>query len=148
MNPDQALVRRFAADPSRPLAVETNPLAASLRAELLRLADGRLEMAFAPGAEFLQGAQVIQGGVVGAMLDFAMGFVVMATLPEGLTTATAQLAVSYFKPVLAGRCTVAAEIERSGRTLAFTRATLRDASGTVLATATSVCSIFAAREPS
>ena len=148
MNPDQVLVRRFAADPSRPLAVDTNPLAASLHAELLRFVDGRLEMAFVPGAEFLQGAQVIQGGVVGAMLDFAMGFVVMATLPDGLTTATAQLAVSYFKPVLAGRCTVAAEIDRTGRTIAFTRATLGDAAGAVLATATSVCSIFAERKPS
>jgi len=147
LNEDQRLVIRFCDDPATPVAVDTNPLAAALAMVLVSIDRdaGKLVVRYTPRAQFIQAAGVVQGGAVGTMLDFAMGFLVMAVIPPEMTMATAQLSVSFQRAVRAGPVTANAELERCGRTTAFTRASLLDADGRLVATATAVSSIFPQR---
>jgi acyl-coenzyme A thioesterase PaaI-like protein len=94
VNPDQALLKRFLADPATPLAIDSNPLGGALRAKLLERKDGIVQIAFEPGREFLQGNGVVQGGIVTTMLDMTAAFAVLATLSDDRTAATASLTVS------------------------------------------------------
>jgi uncharacterized protein (TIGR00369 family) len=147
VNEDQRLVLRFCDDPSTPLAVDTNPLALALVMVLVSFDRnaGRLVVRYTPGAQFIQAAGAVQGGAVGTMLDFAMGFLVMAFIAPEMTMATAQLSVSFQRAAREGTVTLNADLERCGRTTAFTRAAMLDADGQLVASATAVSSIFPQR---
>jgi uncharacterized protein (TIGR00369 family) len=126
MNPDHALVRDFLNGDRRPVRVNTNPLAQSLKTELIA-ADGEagaVSLAFEPGAEFLQGRAVVQGGIVSAMLDFAAAFAVLAKLPIERTAATACLSINFLSAAHAGRFIAHARIDRLGSRLAYISARL------------------------
>ena len=143
-NPDQALIHRFIADGSRPMAFDANPMARALGAEL-RAADlqaGTVTLAFAPDPLFIQGTGVLQGGAVTAMLDFAMAFATLAALPVGGSCATVNLNTAFLRPAPRGRYLAVGEVERRGRQLAFTHARLlHEGDGQTVATATSTLAL-------
>ena len=146
MNPDQALLKRFLADPATALAIDSNPLGSALRAKLLERKGDTLQIAFEPGREFLQGNGVVQGGIVTAMLDMTAAFAVLATLPDDRTAATASLTVSFLSAVRPGPLLATGLVERAGRRLIFARAQLESApDGTLLATASVVMSVLEMR---
>jgi uncharacterized protein (TIGR00369 family) len=149
MNADHTLVRAFASGDGRPQAVDTNSLAKSLKTELLAVdaAAGKVRLAFAPGAEFLQGKGVVQGGIVGTMLDFAVAFAVLAKLPVERTAATASLSVNFLSAAQAGRFVAEASVDRLGGRLAYASAKLfrADDEQTPVATASGVMAVFDAR---
>ena len=143
-NPDGALVRRFLAVPGTPLRFDASPLAAAMGAVILDAdaAVGRMVMAFNPGAGFTQGGGAIQGGAVAAMLDFAMAGAVIARLDPALITSTVSMSVSFLAAAPPATYRAESVVERLGRSLAFTRATLAAADGgRLVATATSVLAI-------
>lgn len=146
MNPDQALLARFA---GAPLPVDSNALAASLRTTLVALdrKAGTVTLTFELGDQFVQGRGVVQGGIVATMLDFAAAFAALAILPEGQSAATASLNVGYQSAVRAGTVTVIGTVERAGKRAIFTRAQISSADGQVLATASSVMLVLAERPP-
>jgi uncharacterized protein (TIGR00369 family) len=141
MNPDQALLQRFA---GVPLAVDSNPLAAALDCRLLALdrMAGVVRLSFNPGPQFVQGRGVVQGGIVSTMLDFAAAFAALAVLSDGQTAATATMTANFQGAVQAGTLTAAGMVERAGKRLIFTRAQLFGDSDRLLATATSVMSVL------
>jgi uncharacterized protein (TIGR00369 family) len=143
-NPDQALIHQFLAGGGAPLAMNSNPLARALHCELLR-ADterGSVEIAFDPDPLFIQGTDVVQGGTVSAMLDFAMAFAVLARVPVGASCATVNMNTSFLRPAPHGRYRAIGEVERCGRTLAFAHARLvREEMDVVVATATSTLAL-------
>jgi uncharacterized protein (TIGR00369 family) len=146
VNPDQALLKRFLADPATPVAIDSNPLGTALHAKLLECKGGTLQIAFEPGLEFLQGNGVVQGGIVTTMLDMTAAFTVLATLPDDRTAATASLTVSFLSAVRPGLVLATGLVERAGRRLVFARAQLESASdGALLATASVVMSVLEAR---
>ena len=112
----------------------------------LRAADltaGTVELAFAPDPLFIQGTDVLQGGAVTAMLDFAMAFATLAQLPVGASCATVNLNTAFLRPAPQGRYLAHGEVERRGRQLAFTHARLlREADRQVVATATSTLAVL------
>ena len=124
-------------------AIDGSPLARTLGARIVEIAPeaGRVSVQFSPGAEFVQAFNVIQGGVVATMLDFAMAFAVHAHLSEGTRFASASLNVAYLRPAETGTYLAVGEIEKVGRSLIFARATLRRDGDTPVATATSVIAI-------
>ncbi len=146
VNPDQALLKRFLADPATPVAIDSNPLGAALGAKLLKRKDNALRIAFEPGHDFLQGNDVVQGGIVATMLDMTAAFTVLATLPDGHTAATASMTVSFLAAVRPGPLVATGMIERAGRRLVFARAQLEDEpDGALLATASVVMSVLELR---
>lgn len=145
MNADKSLLKRFLAHPNDPMDVDSNALTKALRCRLLSAdpATGKVRVAFEPGEQFLQGNNVIQGGIVATMLDFAMAFAAMSALPEGQGGTTTSMTVSYLRPVKPGRYEAVATLDKKGRSVLFARAELwPEGGGDLVATATSVMSVI------
>jgi uncharacterized protein (TIGR00369 family) len=146
MNPDWIDLQRFIGEGQSASRLTSNPMsdALGMRMEAVDLAKGEITLSFEPQALFIQGAGVLQGGAVSAMLDFAMAFAVMATLPAGQSCATSSLNISFLRPAPKGRYVAVGETERRGKALAFTRARLfqEGASERIVATATSLLALI------
>jgi uncharacterized protein (TIGR00369 family) len=143
-NPDFALVHRFIKDNPGPLPVVSNPLGETLRAALTGVdaATGRVTLRFEPGPQFLQGNGVIQGGVVAAMLDFAMAFAAHAKAPANSVGGTMSMNVNFLRPALPGAYIGTGRVTRLGTRVAFLDSELaRETDGAVVATATSVMAL-------
>ena len=124
MNPDRALVAQFLHGSREPLALGSNPLARDLNGSLLQLDEtaGVALLAFEPPERFLQGAQLLQGGISATLLDFAMAFAAHAKLEAAgspQSFATASLTVHLLRPAPSARYLVRGRIVRMGGKLAF-----------------------------
>ncbi|MFP5467991.1 MAG: PaaI family thioesterase [Gammaproteobacteria bacterium] len=149
-NPDQALIHRFATQGGKAMPIDSNPMAQALGASLVRIdrARGEVDIGFEPADLFLQGTGVLQGGAVTAMLDFAMAFVTLASLPPQASCATVNLNTSFLRPAPQGRYLATGLLDRCGKALAFTQARLvRADTGQVVATATSSLAVVAPSLP-
>ena len=83
-NPDRERIRAFLADPGVPLAFNSSPLLVALGTTIVAAGEGRIVLHFEPAPLFLQGASVVQGGAVSAMLDFAMAAAIMTKLDDSM----------------------------------------------------------------
>ncbi len=137
-NPDREAIRRFVAAPAQPVAMATNPLLAAFGAELLRFdpAARALAMRFTPQPLFWQGAGVVQGGAVAAMLDFVMGFVGMAIAADNQTITTTSLNTAFYSAARGASYTARGIVEKPGRRVMFASATL-ECDGRIVAGGTS-----------
>lgn len=143
LNPDRARIREFLSGPGGPLAFDSSPLLAALGTTIVSGGGGHVVLCFEPAPLFLQGASVVQGGAVSAMLDFAMAAAIMTALDDSVHFATASLTVSFLASVQPGRLLAEGEVDRLGRRNGFARARLRAENGTaILATASSVLTIL------
>ena len=85
----------------------------------------------------------VQGGVLGAMADAAMGWAYMTTLREGETYTTLEMKINFLKPVWQGRIVATGRVRRAGRTTALVECEVVDAKGSAVAYATSTCMLLA-----
>ena len=102
-----------------------------------RPADGWIRTRFEARQEFLNPAGFVQGGFVTAMLDDTMGPAVLLATEGRSYTVTTSLNVNFIAPARAGAFTGEGQVVSLGKTIAFIEAKLRDADGTLVATATS-----------
>ncbi|MFC3227691.1 PaaI family thioesterase [Marinibaculum pumilum] len=139
MNPDREAIRAFVVDPSGPVPMPTNPLLAAFGAELLALdREARvLTMRFTPQPLFWQGAGVVQGGALAAMLDFVMGFAGMAVATDSQTITTTSLTTSFYAAARSESYTARGVVAKPGRRVMFATAELEGADGRAVAAATS-----------
>jgi len=143
LNPDRARIREFLTGAGQPLAFNSSPLLIALGTTILSAQAGRIMLRFEPEPLFLQGASVVQGGAVSAMLDFAMAAAIMTTLDDNVHFATASLTVSFLAAVKPGALLAEGEVDRIGRRNAFARASLRAETGDmIMATASSVLTMI------
>lgn len=143
-NPDHALIRAFLAGDGAPRPFDANPLACALAAQLLSAdaREGSVRVGFTPGAQFLQGNGCVQGGIVAAMLDFALALAVMTRLTADQSHSTASMSVDFLRPTRVGRYMAEGRIQRMGSRLAFAVAHLSlDDTAETVATATGVMSL-------
>jgi uncharacterized protein (TIGR00369 family) len=141
VNTDRALIREFVHGGARPLAITSNPLAHDLGGSILELdcERGACVLAFEPAARFVQGAHVLQGGILATMLDFAMAFAAHAKLTEERAFSTATLTVNLLRPATPARYLARGHIVRQGRSYLFAAAELsRHDSAELVATASAV----------
>ena len=119
-------IQRFGFPDPKPLAIKQMPFAEDLGATILSvdLEARSLHARFECGPQYLQGAGVLQGGALAAMLDLSMAFLSLAVLPAELTCATAQLNVHYLRPAYPGTFRAEAEVEKPGKRVLFNRAAL------------------------
>ena len=82
---------------------------------------------------------VVHGGLVCTLLDSVAGCAVHTTLPAGVGYTSAEIKVSYVRPVHrdSGKLLAHGWVVRPGRRLAFAEADVRSADGKVVATASS-----------
>jgi uncharacterized protein (TIGR00369 family) len=143
-NRDQILLHRFRDAPGAPLPIDSSPFALALGGRIARVDVERqsVELLFEPGPQFLQGANVVQGGVVSAMIDFAMAFAGLAMLPAVRSCATTTLTVAFQRPARPGTYVAAGTIERIGQRVIFSRGTLARPDEPPVATGTSTLTIY------
>ena len=140
MNRDLALAREFMQGDGRPLALDASPLQRALKGEILQIdaKRGCSVLAFEPGAEFVQGGGVIQGGIVATMLDFALAFATLVRLQPDASVGSVTLTVNFMRPALPGRVIARGKIVRMGARLVFAEADIGAEESDPIATATSV----------
>lgn len=143
MNADYRLIVEFLAGSRTPVAIQSSPLAAALKAHLLDAdASGKSALCFEPPDHFIQGARVLQGGTVATMLDFALAFAVLAALPPERTCTTASLTTNFLKAAAPGKYVARGTVDRLGTSVAFSSAVLTRADNEqIVATATAVMPI-------
>lgn len=96
-----------------------------------------LRMQFHIGMQLCHSVDVVQGGVVTAMLDASMAHAVLALDGLGTRVSTIDIHVSFLRPARAGRFVAVGSVVRSGRTIAFLKAELFDEVDELVATASS-----------
>jgi uncharacterized protein (TIGR00369 family) len=80
---------------------------------------------------------IVQGGFVTAWLDFSMAQAALRNADRIVGVASLELKVSFLQRVGPGRVVAEGRITRLGRRIAFLEASLFDAAGALLATASS-----------
>jgi uncharacterized protein (TIGR00369 family) len=92
-----------------------------------------------PGLHAYNPLGMVHGGYAATLLDSACGCAVHTRLSAAQTYSTLELKVAYHKALTADTGLVRAEgrVVSLGRRVAFSEATLRDASGILFASATS-----------
>ena len=94
---------------------------------------GTIEVGFGGKAEVANPAGFVQGGILAAMIDDAMGPIVAAHTRR--FPSTIDLHTHYLRPVRPGPVTVRARIDQAGRSVIFLSAQLFDSRGKLSATA-------------
>ncbi len=97
--------------------------------------DGLCVMEFDIGEQLCHSTNVVQGGIVTAMLDAAMAHAVFANNPDVIGLASLEIKVSFLEPSLAGRFSCRGSIRRAGYKISFLEGELYNAAGTLTATA-------------
>ncbi len=120
------------------------PIGATLGFHLDVVEEGRAVFSLDPGEHHYNPIGSVHGGVFATLLDSAAGCAVHSTLPAGIGYTSIDLNVRFVRGITAstGRITAEGRVLNQGRRLALAEATLTDAGGRLLATATSSCLLF------
>lgn len=122
------------------MAGGTRPgIAETIGFRLAEVSEGAVVLLSIPGPHLFNPLGGIHGGFAATLLDSACGLALHASLPGDQGYATLEIKVSYLKAITAetGEVRAQGRVVSVGRRTAFTEATLTDASGRLLATATS-----------
>lgn len=111
---------------------------------LVEIAVGRAVFEGVPGLHAYNPLGTVHGGYAASLLDSACGCAVHASLAPGQRYTTLELKISYHKAMTAETGLVRAEgsVVSLGRRAAFSQARLTDATGRLLASATSTLLIM------
>ena len=87
-------------------------------------------------SEYCNTAGNVQGGMLAAFADTALGAACSAYLPEDRYPALAEMKISIFRPAPAGsRLTATGRMVKPGKRVMFTEAEIKDAGGRLIARA-------------
>ncbi|MBO6768153.1 MAG: PaaI family thioesterase [Erythrobacter sp.] len=99
--------------------------------------EGRASLEHEAKREQCHSGGVVQGGFISGWIDAAMAHAAMARNGQDIVPMTLELKVSFFAPTRPGPVIAEAWVERHGKRTSFYEGHLKDATGTVLAKATS-----------
>jgi uncharacterized protein (TIGR00369 family) len=118
------------------------PMSRLMQFDLVDVEPGKVVFTCEPDASMYNPSGAIHGGVVCTVLDSVAGLALHSTLPAGKGYTSIEIKVNYLKPVRldAGPLRATGTVVKSGARVGFTEGT--DASGKVVATATSTLLIF------
>lgn len=120
------------------------PAAQLLGHDLVGIRHGHVEFDFHPATRFDNGQAAVLGGVLAAVLDFAVSTAVLISVDIGTTVVTANLNVSFIRPVHpdSGILRCVGTLVHGGHRSAFADATLTDTAGLIHARATATCRLL------
>lgn len=113
---------------------------------LTEVSEGRAVFRGVPNEKHLNPLGTVHGGWAATVLDSALACAVQTMLVKGEAYTTAEFKVNLTRPITVktGEVVCEGRVVHRGRTLAVSEATLKDASGKLLAFGTETCSIFPA----
>jgi uncharacterized protein (TIGR00369 family) len=120
------------------------PIAGLLRFEIVSADPGRVVFTCEPDESAYNPIGAVHGGVVCTLLDSVTGCAIHSTLPQGKGYTSVEIKVNYLKAVRlsSGLLTATGTVVKSGSRVGFAEGVVTDASGAVVATATSTLLIF------
>jgi len=120
------------------------PISGLVRMTLVVAEPGRVEFTCEPDESAYNPIGAVHGGLVCTLLDSVAGCALHSTLPPGRGYTSVEIKVSYLKAVrsTSGRLTAVGTLVKGGSRVAFTEGVVTDASGAVVATATSTLLVF------
>ena len=86
----------------------------------------------------------VQGGIIAAIADAAMGWAYMTTLGEGESYTTVEMKINFLRAVRTGRLSARASVKNAGRTLGLIECDVLDADDKLVAHTMSTCMILRA----
>jgi uncharacterized protein (TIGR00369 family) len=112
------------------------PYIESLGAELLEMADGKAVAVMTPTREHMNSWDVVHGGVLMTLLDFAMAMAGRSAWRPASPTdegrnLTVEMKTTFMRPGR-GRLTITGRCLQAGRTLSFCEGEITDAEGTLV----------------
>ncbi|OBK53992.1 PaaI family thioesterase [Mycobacterium sp. 1081908.1] len=121
-----------------------SPIAELLRMRLEDVQNGRIEFSCTPDASMYNPLGVVHGGAVCTLLDTAAACALHTTLPDGIGYTSVEIKVNYLKAVTvtSGTLTAVGSVVKAGSRIGFAEGEVTDASGKLVATATSTLLIF------
>ena len=84
----------------------------------------------------------VQGGILAAIADAAMGWAYMTTLGEGESYTTLEIKVNFLRPVRAGRLEARARVRNAGRTVGLVECDVLAEGGKTAAYSVSTCMVL------
>jgi uncharacterized protein (TIGR00369 family) len=120
------------------------PIASLLGMALVEVEHGRAVFTVTPDESLFNPIGAVHGGVVCTLLDSALGCALHTTLPAGKGYTSVEIKVSYLKAVRpsSGLLTATGRVVRVGSRVGFTEGEVTDASGAIVATASSTLLLF------
>ena len=120
------------------------PIAQLMQMDFTEVEPGRVVFTCTPDQSAYNPIGAVHGGLVCTLLDSVCGCVLHSTLPAGKGYTSVEIKVSYLKAVRAssGQLTAVGTIVKAGSRVGFTEGVVTDASGAVVATATSTLLVF------
>ncbi|MCU1514686.1 MAG: thioesterase family protein [Microbacteriaceae bacterium] len=105
---------------------------------------GRVTFTCEPDESMYNPIGTVHGGLVCTLLDSVLGCAVHTTLAAGQAYTSLEIKISYLRPVLATSGTLIAvgTVTKPGSRAAFAEGTVHDASGKLVATASSTLLVF------
>lgn len=115
------------------------PIGELMRMRVVEVQDGRITFSCTPDASMYNGLGMVHGGAVCTLLDTVTGCALHTTLPEGVGYTSVEIKVNYLNAVTVGSGTLTAvgTVVKAGSRIGFAEANVTDASGKLVATATS-----------
>jgi uncharacterized protein (TIGR00369 family) len=121
-------------------------IARTLGYDVVEAEKGRVVVAVEPSEAHLNPYGTIHGGLTATLLDSCMGLAVQSTLDRGFGQTTVEFKVSLMRPITpqTGKIRAEGTVLNSGRRVGTAEGRVTDASGRLLAHATTTCLIFEA----
>jgi uncharacterized protein (TIGR00369 family) len=96
---------------------------------------GRVKVRFAARSDFCNASGAIQGGMIAAMLDDAMGPAVLIKTKAEMFPSTIAMTITYLAPARPGELMAEARVIQLGKSIGNLEAELRNADGGLIARA-------------
>jgi uncharacterized protein (TIGR00369 family) len=121
-----------------------SPIAELMRMGLVEVGKGRIAFSCTPDASMYNPLGMIHGGAVCTLLDTAAACAMHTTLPEGVGYTSVEIKVNYLRAVTvaSGTLTAVGTVVKAGSRIGFAEAEVTDASGKLVATATTTLLVF------
>jgi uncharacterized protein (TIGR00369 family) len=115
------------------------PIGDLLRMRLVEVRNGRIMFSCTPDASMYNPLGMVHGGAVCTLLDTVTGSAMHTTLPEGVGYTSVEIKVNYIRAVTvaSGPLTAVGTVVKAGSRIGFTEGKVTDASGNLVATASS-----------
>jgi uncharacterized protein (TIGR00369 family) len=120
------------------------PIAGLMEFDITEVEPGRVVFTCKPDESAYNPIGAIHGGLICTLLDSVTGCAVHSTLPQGKGYTSIEIKVNYLKAVRlnSGLLTATGTVVKAGSRVGFSEGVVTDASGAVVATATSTLLIF------
>jgi uncharacterized protein (TIGR00369 family) len=120
------------------------PIMGLMHLAVNKVSSGRVVITCAPDESMYNATGMIHGGVVCTLLDTVAGCALLSTLPRGKGLSSVEIKVNYLKTVHpgSGPLTATGTVVKAGARIGFTEGVVTNASGAIVATASSTMLIF------